>query len=661
MKENRNKKTLLLISIILLVVLVVGSIIYKICKDKRIKDDIIIKDNVLVITNKTPKNKQPLEVTDDELIFNVNPKYSQGDVIVSGIIDSAPEGFIRKVIKTTNKDNKYIIKTEYAVLTDVFEQAHITKTFALSQDYIKEVNSNNIEELSMMSALKMKPYDYFSLCLISSDNVLMPLPVSMLNHKTDYEFSKKFKYNLPQGISAKGIVEFNIWVEVNIDISHGDIVFGVVAHNQSDGKISIGTDDNTKIEFEKKLFNKKLPNFQFAIGKIPVVITNEIKSTIEGETNIQGPIETSFEIQSNNSSGFKYDSKTNKVKEIKKKKYLSDGLKWNTEKKFSGSNSTGVFLHLISKLYGGTGADIAIGINGETDGKVIVNPKKSNNEMNYIGSVDSSISPKLQGDIVVSIPIIDRQIANMSIFEKKLKPFWKKNWDSGDNWRKELQSLESIIEVNDPILVALQKGDFSVFAGGYVATPEANDAAGGGQDLNPLVLKKDGSLSGGGSYYTEDYYPSSKPVSVTKNEDGSYLCKFTERSYYIIYPKGVIEDRKYVREKQAYLKDVAYINCVVIDGGVLNLTYYSQSIASEITEYDGVDWVALDDFTETMGGEFVSGTGIKYTVIAVESDGVGRARIILKSEAGKKRMVSNIPAFSVDERTGIAYYNIYKY
>lgn len=434
MRKNKIKKLVISIGIFLLIAIIVGCIIHK-TKYKRNKEKIIIKDNVSVITIETKKDNQPIKVTDKELIFKKNQQYTKGDVIVAGIIDSAPTGFIRKVVKTTKKDNKYIVKTEYGVLTDVFEEAHISKSFALSEDAVKEVDFNNIEQVSMVGGIKNKTI-----------GAVISTPTLLLGNNTDYKFSKEFECDLTRGISAKGKVKYNIWLDIEIDISHGDVVFGVVAHNKSDGTICIDSSSNSKIdiEFEKDLFDKKLPNFQFNIARIPIVITNEIQSCIKGKANIEGLIENSFKIKSKNSSGFQYNSKTNKVREIKEKKYLSDGLQCNTEKKFSGGNSAGVFLHLISKLYGSTGADIAVGIEGETEGKISVSPKKKHDGLNYVGSVDLSISPKLQGSIVVSIPVIDRTIAEMQIFEKKLDPFWKKHWDSGDNWKKELQSLEPI-------------------------------------------------------------------------------------------------------------------------------------------------------------------------------------------------------------------------
>ena len=107
-----------------------------------------------------------------------------------------------------------------------------------------------------------------------------------------------------------------------------------------------------------------------------------------------------------------------------------------------------------------------------------------------------------------------------------------------------------------------------------------------------MELKKDGSLSGGGFYYTEDCYLKTPPVSVEKTDNGAYLCTLDKYNYYIIYPVGVIADsefvvgdsviggsEEYILANQPYLKDVVYIRCFVFDGGVLDISYYSDKVA----------------------------------------------------------------------------------
>ena len=69
--------------------------------------------------------------------------------------------------------------------------------------------------------------------------------------------------------------------------------------------------------------------------------------------------------------------------------------------------------------------------------------------------------------------------------------------------------------------------EFAKFAGRYQATEEANAAYGDGENLLDLEVMQDGSVSKGGTADSRpDFYRSDKPRSITKMEDGSYLCVF---------------------------------------------------------------------------------------------------------------------------------------
>lgn len=129
----------------------------------------------------------------------------------------------------------------------------------------------------------------------------------------------------------------------------------------------------------------------------------------------------------------------------------------------------------------------------------------------------------------------------------------------------------------DAVLFALQQGDFSQFAGTYQAGENDNNGYGGGEPLEPLVLQDNGVITGGGAWYSSDPYPASEPISVEKREDGSYLCQITffdnaAQSYFLIYPEGVVGEYTAGLDTQ-FLTDTLYIECLHIDGGVMDVVY----------------------------------------------------------------------------------------
>ena len=73
------KKKILRTIIVFVVVFVAMLIVilgYNKLQDRnKQKEDTIVKKNVKVITSETNKEKQPVSVTDDSIIFNLNPGY----------------------------------------------------------------------------------------------------------------------------------------------------------------------------------------------------------------------------------------------------------------------------------------------------------------------------------------------------------------------------------------------------------------------------------------------------------------------------------------------------------------------------------------------------------------------------------------------------------
>lgn len=130
----------------------------------------------------------------------------------------------------------------------------------------------------------------------------------------------------------------------------------------------------------------------------------------------------------------------------------------------------------------------------------------------------------------------------------------------------------------EQIYIALQNGDFSYFAGTYKPCGIYNEWYGGGEDINYLILHENGVASGGGPWYNPDFYIEEEPISVTKREDGSYLCQLSYigdsvQEYFIIYPKGVIGETPYIYN-DPLLTETPYIHYFVSNGEKIDIIYY---------------------------------------------------------------------------------------
>ena len=108
--KKKILRTIIVFVVVFVAMLIVILGYNKLQDHNKQKEETIVKKNVKVITSETNKEKQPVSVTDDSKIFNLNPGYKEGDVIVSGITSTSKNGFIRKVIGIENKGDNYVIK-----------------------------------------------------------------------------------------------------------------------------------------------------------------------------------------------------------------------------------------------------------------------------------------------------------------------------------------------------------------------------------------------------------------------------------------------------------------------------------------------------------------------------------------------------------------------
>ena len=422
--KKRNKRIFWVVVLLVLVSFSTLSVLgYKKSHNNKDKDENnVVKDNVKIITEES--DKQPILVEDDKITFNSNPRYKKGDVIVSGITSSAPNGFIRNVTGVQKTKGKYIIQTEPAVLTDVFEKAHIYKRIELAESQ----NESESYHIKNMNAVTNELQSSNILCKIEDED-----------NGTDYMFGKSFEEK-EDPVSLSGEAGTSAWVEVSIDIVHGDIKCGIAIRTKEGAKASLECSASYSKELEKQLLTKKLPDYQFIVAGIPIVVTNELEIYTEAEINLEGNIGVSYELTAETTQGFNYNSKTGKVEEINQVTCESDGLQWNTIS-ISGDTSMGSSVHLITKLYDASGMDMSLKIAGKAEGEAKVT---TNKELDgYAGSLDLSIVPEIKGEIVVDTPVFDKNLLKQPLFEAALKPLWEKHWESSVNWQDDLQWKEN--------------------------------------------------------------------------------------------------------------------------------------------------------------------------------------------------------------------------
>lgn len=500
--KKRNKRIFWVVVLLVLVSVSTLSVLgYKKSHNNKDKDENnVVKDNVKIITEES--DKQPILVEDDKITFDSNPRYKKGDVIVSGITSSAPNGFIRNVTGVQKTKGKYIIQTEPAVLTDVFEKAHIYKRIELAESQ----NESESYHIKNMNAVTNE---------LQSSNILCKTEDE--DNGTDYMFGKSFEEK-EDPVSLSGEAGTSAWVEVSIDIVHGDIKCGIAIRTKEGAKASLECSASYSKELEKQLLTKKLPDYQFIVAGIPIVVTNELEIYAEAEINLEGNIGVSYELTAETTQGFNYNSKTGKVEEINQITCESDGLQWNTIS-ISGDTSMGSSVHLITKLYDASGMDMSLKIAGKAEGEAKVT---TNKELDgYAGSLDLSIVPEIKGEIVVDTPVFDKNLLKQPLFEAALKPLWEKHWESSVNWQDDLQWKENDKneESQETTKVSYSNEYFEVIVpesweGEWTVTEEDNTMNGIKSTLYRFSHDPaDGEEGGAADVYVLDMSDTSRPLS----------------------------------------------------------------------------------------------------------------------------------------------------
>ena len=381
--------------------------------------DIIVKDNVKVITNEMKSEDQPTEVSDNSLTFEKDPGYQTGDVLVAGEISAAPSGFIRKVVQTEKTNQGYRVETEPATLLDVFEKAHIIKQFRLTEDGASETGNNSAYIIKRLSEDESEE--------------------ETEEENSDYDYSVSINVE-EEPIQFSGEAGWGCWLELQIDIEDGEVQCGIAVRSKAGISLECGANSEKEFEKEKTVYERKLPNIEFNAGIVPIVITNHMEAVVGAAGSLEGGIHSSYGATADSTLGFQYDSRTGKVEEVKEGNLNSDGLEWSTVE-VNGRLEAYIDIRLSAKLYDSAGLNLSGGAVGKAEGQAKVSMKDDLG--GYAGSLELSISPRIKGKAVVDIPVIDKKMQETDLFDRTFDPIWSKHWESSADWQKDMEWTET--------------------------------------------------------------------------------------------------------------------------------------------------------------------------------------------------------------------------
>lgn len=580
----------LCIAILLFILFIVGFFWYS-TRDIKEDDATIVKENVKVITADMDSGKQPESVMSDRLVFAVDPEYKKGDVIVAGSIYNAENGFIRRVTEVKEVEDKYVIYTEPAVLTDVFEKAHIVKRIHLMEDAATGGHYNSENYVAVQNDTKIQ-----NMVMEKNSNYTIEnLKKEEFIDESEYLFGTTFE--IGEGATKlEGDMGVDIWLELQIDIEDGEIECSMTIKKESGVNVNLHSGADAEKKINKKIYTKKLPNYEFFVSFVPIVITNQMELIAELETKLEGDIGLSYEITYENTLGFQYSSKTGKVSSINEKESDSDGIEWNTIR-VQGSASGEVGLHYVSKLYDASGVDISAGVKGEAEGEAKVTTNKKLN--GYAGSLDLKISPMIKGNLVVDIPIFDKKLKDHPLFEVEMKPFWSEKWESSSNWKEDLkwtESEESVQEVSTYTtkLTEVDGTAVPIFSFDYPKNWEIAYEEVSGNEIEMVeVVNENGivieyTYMVGSKYFGDPRY--TVDVDISKITDSKFVSGYAVTNNYSHLGEFAVVEVKTDSETYYAVKPLSECDKNSVDGNFVNgfwydgLLVFSVEMPEEITQ-----------------------------------------------------------------------------
>ena len=225
--------------------------------------EVVLKENVIVITDETDEELQPYKIDENHLYFNKNPKYKYENVVVSGMTKAAPNGYIRRIIKTEELNGEFIVETEPATFLDVFEVLNFTATIELTEDE----NGNFVVDEKTKNALSILP----KLSLSATNKTTAKNSISK-DKKTDDStddnskrknlFEIEFDEDIDDEVHIQGNASAKVWLELKIDIENDEITWSLIANDEIRSHILLGFGASLEKEFEKDYLVNSYPTFR---------------------------------------------------------------------------------------------------------------------------------------------------------------------------------------------------------------------------------------------------------------------------------------------------------------------------------------------------------------------------------------------------------------
>ena len=307
-----------------------------------------------------------------------------GTIVCSGVSPETPHGILKKIESVSkDSDGNATIVTKQAALTDIIKKCDVDVTATMNSD-----NSYSVQQVN------------------NGDTVLEPFIQKA--YALDLNYDKDvFKKEIPDNPIVEGQVSFTI--KMSLSINWGHVKARITANPYAGANLK---DFSRKKEMDKKeLKDFNLPDIQFSIYVVPVVIKNKLKIYGSGAVSIHAAIlkgGAAFDKE----AGFEYESGRG-INAVNEDRSYGPELGWVVNEDMITLDTTAeVDLAYEAKLYGTAGCEISAGLKGDgVAGLANLSPDEDTNgcikltglNLNLKGSIKAKLSVPISGSVVLGI------------------------------------------------------------------------------------------------------------------------------------------------------------------------------------------------------------------------------------------------------------------
>ncbi|MFA5607446.1 MAG: choice-of-anchor L domain-containing protein [Leucobacter sp.] len=443
------------------------------------EDDVVITDDTVVLD----ESAQITDVAEDSITFAVDPGVVPGDVLVSGVLPAAPNGLLARVVSVNVVNGQWVAQTEPASLTDMFLQAQVDELLPVgadgavepvagetsetvdgepvadpepvvlewetapgdgnvpdkSVDAIEDGPISEGDEGESVGTLGVLPSLATTLTAFVAPAPVAPassFDVASISHTLNAEFSGG-----PVKVVTEGELKLALKVTIDIQVAWTDgslwppvpplpypnlKEFSTVLESSATAEATATASVSKNYKWAKsRTFTREFAPLVFSIGPVPLVITSEVGLKLEASLEAKGSakVEVSTSYARTQQLGFAFkNGKPQLVDPAPKTTVEPLAFSDDTGLAASVSAQAGPTLTYTAKLWDLAGPQIGLSLKAAVD----ASGSATVAEPFFKASAEVSIIGGFFVKLLVTVPVIDKELLNLTLLEKQKKwSLWK--------------------------------------------------------------------------------------------------------------------------------------------------------------------------------------------------------------------------------------------